>query len=161
MILFKILPIEAIEKQVLKDQSREQNFPATVDFPFPGRYKKLVTSIKTIELASEAILYNSVEAVNENKESEMPDYWCFAGNGQGDRWFLGQHDEVFFYDHDDEKLHSLHISFEQWLQLTFVIQKLDQYFDEYDKIPEAIQQSFYDTLNTIHPALGENYPFTV
>jgi hypothetical protein len=32
MILFKILPIEAIEKQVLKDQSREQNFPATVDF---------------------------------------------------------------------------------------------------------------------------------
>lgn len=161
MILFKILSIEAIEKQILKDQSQGQNFPATVDFPFPERYKKLVTSIKTIELASEAILYNSVEAVNENKESEMPDYWSFVGNGQGDRWFLGQHDEVLFYDHDDEKLHPLPISFEQWLQMAFVIQQLDQYFDEYDEIPEAIQQSFYDTLNSIHPTLGENYPFTI
>lgn len=161
MILFKIQPIEAIEKQILKDQNSFQNFPATVDFPFPERYKKLVTSIKTIELASEAILYNSVKAVNENKESELPDYWCFAGNGQGDRWFLGRRDEVFFYDHDDEKLRTMHISFEQWLQMAFVIQQLDQYFDEYDEIPEAIQQSFYDTLNSIYPTLGENYPFSI
>lgn len=161
MIPFKILPIEEIETEVLKEKRDIQNFPKTVDFPLPEHYKSLVIQIKTIEIASEAILYNAVEAVNENKEFVLPDYWCFAGNGQGDRWFLDRNGVVFFYDHDDEILESMNISFEQWLQMAFAIRKLDLYFGEYDDISEPARQSFYEVLNTIHPKLGENYPFTV
>lgn len=162
MISFRILSIEEIEAEVLKGKINIQNFPKTIDFPFPEQYKKLVTLIKTTEIASEAILYNAVEAGNENKEFVLKDYWCFAGNGQGDRWFLNKNGAVFFYNHDyDERLEPMNISFEQWLQMTFVIRQLDLYFDEHDNISEPVQQMFYKTLNVIHPKLSEIYPFTV
>lgn len=162
MIPFRILSIEEIEAEVLKGKVNTQNFPKTIDFPFPERYKKLVTLIKTKEMASEAILYNAVEAVNENKEFVLPDYWCFAGNGQGDRWFLNKNGAVFFYNHDyDETLQPMNISFEQWLQMVFVIQQLDLYFEEHDDISEPVRQKFFEALDAIHPGLSEIYPFTV
>lgn len=162
MISFKILPIEEIEARLLQGKDKVQNFPKTIDFPFPEGYKKLATAIKTIEIASEAILFNTIEAVNENKEFVLPDHWCFAGNGQGDRWFLDKSGNVFFYDHDyDETLHPMNISFDQWLQMSYVIQQLDQYFDEYEDVSEPVRQRFYEVLRTIHPKLGENYPFTI
>ncbi|RXM53304.1 MULTISPECIES: SMI1/KNR4 family protein [unclassified Chryseobacterium] len=162
MISFKILSIEEIEAEILKEKGNGQNFPKTIDFPFPENYKSLVTLIKTTEIASEAILFNAVEAVNENKEFVLSDYWCFAGNGQGDRWFLDKNGVVFFYDHDyDERLEPMNISFEQWLQMAFIIQQLDLYFDEYDYVSEPVRKSFYEALNLIRPGLSEIYPFTV
>ncbi|AZA76151.1 hypothetical protein EG347_00705 [Chryseobacterium sp. G0186] len=162
MISFKILTIEEIETTILKEKKTLQNFPKTVDFPFSEQYKKIVTQIKTVEISSEAILYNAVDAVNENKEFVLKEYWCFAGNGQGDRWFLDQSKNIFFYDHDDdEKLQPMNIHFEQWLQMAFVIQQLDDYYNEHDNISESVEQSFFETLNMIHPKLSENYPFTI
>ncbi|MGL6125861.1 hypothetical protein [Chryseobacterium artocarpi] len=159
---FKIVSIEAIEAEILKEKKNVQNFPKTFSFPFSEQYKKLITSIKTIEISSETILYNSVEAVNENKEFKTPDHWCFAGNGQGDRWFLDTHGNVLFYDHDyDEKLQPMHINFEQWLQMAFLIRQLDEYCDELDMITDSVKQNFYDTLNLIEPTLSQNYPFTI
>ncbi|VEH20183.1 SMI1 / KNR4 family [Chryseobacterium nakagawai] len=161
-MLFKIRSIEEIETEILKEKGNVQNFPKTIDFPFPKCYKNMVTVIKTTEIASEAIVYSAIEAVNENKEFVLPDSWCFAGNGQGDRWFLDRSGAVFFYNHDDdEKLEPMNISFEEWLQMAFIVQQLDFYLDEYDEVSEPVRQNFYDTLNAIHPQLGENYPFIV
>ncbi|MCQ9640948.1 SMI1/KNR4 family protein [Chryseobacterium sp. WG14] len=162
MMKFKILTIEEIEAEMLKWENDLQNFPKAVAFSFPEYYQNLVTSIKTTEVSSETILYNAVEAVNENKEFELNDYWCFAGNGQGDRWFLDTQDEVFFYDHDyDEKIEPMYISFQQWLQMAFIIQQLDMYFEEHEHIPKSVKLGFYQALNTIHPKLGEHYLFSV
>lgn len=162
MISFRIPTIQEIETAILKEEKTLQNFPKTVDFPFSEQYKKIVTQIKTIEISSEAILYNAVDAVNENKEFVLKDYWCFAGNGQGDRWFLDQNENVFFYDHDyDEKFQPMDIHFEQWLQMAFVIKHLDDYYNEHDAISESVEQKFFETLNAIHPKLSENYPFSI
>lgn len=161
MNLFKIPDIEKAEAEILNNKGLFQNFPATIDFPFPERYKKIVTRIRTIELASEAILFSSVESVNENKESGFREHWCFAANGQGDRWFLDRNENVFFYDHDEESLKPMDIHFDQWLQMAFIIHQLDRYFDELDEIPEPVQQDFYAALNGIHPGLSENYPFRI
>lgn len=162
MISFTILSLEEIEAEVLQKKGNMQNFPKTIDFPFPGRYKKLATLIKTTEMASEAILYNAVEAVNENKEFVLPDYWCFAGNGQGDRWFFDKNGTVFFYNHDyDEKPEPMNISFEQWLQMTSMIRQLDLYFDGHDDISTPVRQKFYEALDAIHAGLSEIYPFSV
>lgn len=162
MISFKILPIEEIQAEVLKEKRNVHNFPKTTDFPFPEHYEKLVTLIKTTEISSEAILFNAVEAVNENKEFVLLDYWCFAGNGQGDRWFLDKNGNIFFYDHDyDEKLEPMNISFEQWLQMAFVVKQLDLYFDKHDEVSEPVRQKFYTALDIIHPGLSKVYPFTV
>lgn len=161
MISFTIPSIEEIEFEILREKENIRNFPKTIDFPFPEHYKKLVTLIKTKEIASEAILYNAVEAVNENKEFVLPDYWCFAGNGQGDRWFLDKNGSVFFYNHDyDEKLEAMNISFEQWMQMASIIQQLDLYFEEHEGISESVRKKFFEALDTIHPGLSEIYPFT-
>jgi hypothetical protein len=161
MISFVILTLVEIESEILKVKSPLQNFSKKISFPFSERYRNWVTQIPTAEISSETILYNLAEAVNENKEFDLTDYWCFAGNGQGDRWFLNTDDQVFFYNHDyDEKLEPMNINFEEWLQMAFVIRQLDMYFDEYDNIPETVQQEFYKTLNRLHPALSNIYPFT-
>lgn len=158
---FTLLSLDAIESEILQEKRTVQNFSETLVFPFSDSYQTLVTQIKTTEISSETILYNSVEAVNENKEFDLPDYWCFAGNGQGDRWFLNTDDQVFFYNHDyDEKLEPMNINFEEWLQMAYVIHQLDMYFDEYDNIPEPVRQEFYKTLNRLHPTLSDIYPFT-
>lgn len=161
MLSFKILTIEEMETEVLKEKKALQNFPKTTDFPFSELYRKLATQIKTMEIASEAILYNSGDAFNENKEFVLKEYWCFAGNGQGDRWFFDKSGNVFFYDHDyDESLEAMDINFEQWLQMAFVIKQLDDYYDEHDDISEPVKHKFYETLNVFHPKLSEKYPFT-
>ncbi|WP_426478196.1 hypothetical protein ACP3T3_01620 [Chryseobacterium sp. CBSDS_008] len=155
---FILLSPAEIESGLMQEKRTLQNFPKTVTFPFSERYKTLVTQIKTTEISSEAILYNAVEAFNENKEFDLQEYWCFAGNGQGDRWFLNKDQCIFFYDHDyDKKLKSMDINFEEWLQMAFVIRQLDAY----DKIPESVKQEFYKALNTIHPKLNTSYPFTL
>ncbi|WP_160138692.1 SMI1/KNR4 family protein [Chryseobacterium sp. c4a] len=160
MILFKIVPIEEIKLEILKEEGNVQNFPKTVDFPFPECYKKLVTLIKTTEISTETILYSAVEAFNNNKEFVSTDHWCFAGNGQGDHWLMDKEHAIFFYDHDyDEKLQPMNIHFEQWLQMAYVIQQLDAYFSEHEDISESVREGFYDALNAIHPKLAENYPF--
>ncbi|WP_330745947.1 hypothetical protein [Chryseobacterium sp. CP-77] len=162
MIPFILPAVTAIETEILKEKSAVQNFPKVIAFPFSENYKRLVTQIKTTEISSETILYNSVDAVNENKEFNLPEYWCFAGNGQGDRWFLDRDQKVFFYDHDDDgKLKPMHIDFEEWLQMAFIIRQLDGCFDQYDHIPEPVRQEFYKALNTIHPTLSDLYPFTL
>lgn len=161
MILFKIVSVEAIEAEILQQKKDIQNFPKTISFPFSEQYKKLVTSIKTIEISSETILYNTVEAINENREFKMPDHWSFAGNGQGDRWFLDKNENVLLYDHDyDEKLQPMYLNFGQWLQMAFLIRQLDEYFDEHNTIPDSVKQCFCDALNTIESTLSQNYPFT-
>lgn len=162
MIISFILPaLTEIKTEILKEKGTVQNFPKAIVFPFSESYKTLVTRIKTTEISSETILYNSMDAVNENKEFNLPDYWCFAGNGQGDRWFMDRDQQIFFYDHDDdEKLMPMPINFEEWLQMAFIIRQLDDCFDEYDHIPEPVRQEFYKVLNTIHPQLSEVYPFT-
>jgi hypothetical protein len=159
MIPFILPALTEIETEILKEKSSVQNFPKTVVFPFSERYKTLVTQIKTMEISSETILYNSVDSVNENRESHLPDYWCFAANGQGDRWFMDRDQQIFFYDHDEEKLKPMPINFEEWLQMAFIIRQLDDCLDEYDHIPEPVRQEFDKALNTVHPQLSEVYPF--
>lgn len=53
------------------------------------------------------------------------------------------------------------INFGQWLQLAFLIQQLDQYFDEFETIPESVKKDFDEALNRISPGLSELYPFGV
>lgn len=161
-MLLRLFTVEEIETEIFKGKKRKQDFPEVIEFPFSEQYKHIVTQITTTEISSETVLYHSVEAINENKGFDLFDYWCFGGNGQGDRWFLNKKDRVFFYDHDyDERLEPMYISFEQWLKMAFVIKQLDQSFDEFGLIPESVKQKFYETLNSIHPTLSENYPFSV
>ncbi|MGQ8868484.1 hypothetical protein [Myroides sp. TSA_177.3] len=162
IITFNLLTLEEIQTILEHEEHAKQNFPSVVSFPFPTLYKDLVTAIPTVSISSETILYGSVEATLENKESDHPSYWIFAGVGQGDRWLLDEKGQVFFGDHDVSpmQLHPLDIDFQQWLQLAFLIQQLDDWCDAAYDIKQ-IEIAFTHALNQIHPKLPANYPFEV
>lgn len=162
IITFNLLNMEEMQTILEPDKGTKQNFPPTVSFPFPSLYSNLVTAIPTLTLSSEAILYSSVEAISENKNRDYLTNWIFAGNGQGDRWLLDDKGLVFFGDHDETHmtLHPLAIDFQQWLQMAFLTQQLDEwYYGDYDM--KQTNTAFIQALNQIHPKLAENYPFEI
>jgi|GEM_PF-244460 len=162
IITFNLLTVAEMQIILEQEKHSKQNFPAVVSFPFPTLYKDIVTSIPTVSLSSEAILYGSVEAIAENKDSKHPTYWIFAGNGQGDRWLLDEQDQVYFVDHEEcpVRFHPLWITFQQWLQLAFLTQQLDDWYEgEYEV--NHIRPAFNHALNQIHPELAALYPFEI
>ena len=97
----KIETIENIKKDILSGSKIVRNFPKFVVSPFDNLYTEIVTQVSTIELSSECVLFDSVEAANTNKEyndkdywaegytlHEIANYWFFAQNGQGDLWLF-------------------------------------------------------------------------
>ncbi len=162
IITFNLLTLGEIQTILANEQKAKQNFPSSVSFPFSLLYRDLVTSIPTLTISSEAILYGSVESVIENKDREHPTYWIFAGNGQGDRWLMDAEGQVFFGDHDETpmSLHPLALDFQQWLQMAFLTQQLDEWYNgDYDM--KQTNRAFVRSLNQIHPKLEENYPFEI
>ena len=159
---FVIKKDNTIDKEITNQKVSIQNFPKSIDFPFPERYQSMVTQIKTIEISGDSILYNSIEAVNESKEFSNEDLWCFAGTGNGDRWLFDKNGMAFHYDHDyDEGLSAIEITFSQWLQMAFLLQQLDVYIDVNERLPKAVIVDFNNSLNKIHPHLSENYPYLI
>lgn len=160
-IYFKLLTSTEIQS-VLQDQTAGVSFPTTVSFPFPSTYLLFAKRKETTSISSETILFNTVEALSENKASDFSMHWIFARNGQGDRWLFDELGQVFFGDHDQQPmaLTPMHLDFEQWLQLAFCVQQLDDWLEaDYD--PERVALPFHEILNCIHPLLAENYPFEI
>ena len=158
---FHINTAQKIEKELLENKVTTQNFPKIIDFPFPESYRNLVTQIKTTELSSDCILYNSVEAINETNEFDADTYWCFGGDGQGNRWLFDKNGYVFYYDHDyDEGFDAIEITFEQWLQMANLCQQMDEYLDN-DSFNRSQKQEFIEALNETHPNLSENFPYLI
>jgi len=161
-ITFKQVTTAEIRSILLADQQTKHPFPKAVDFPFPSFYETVVTSIKTVTLSTETILFNASEATHENKSTDFSTYWIFAANGQGDRWLMDKEGQIFFGDHDQDpmRLDPMQLDFQQWLQLAFTVQQLDDWLDA-AYTPEQLLLPFTAALNQIHPQLAENYPFEI
>lgn len=161
-ITFKVVFLEEIKAIILADCSTKQSFSPAITFPFPSLYEDLVTRIQTVELSSETLLFNAVDATRENKENTFSEHWVFAGDGQGDRWLINKEGQIFFVDYDQNPLplQAMDINFVQWLQMAFVVQQLDDWL-QLDYPLEKIASAFNETLNQIHPHLAENYPFEI
>lgn len=150
-----------IENELLKAKTEVQNFSKAIDFPFPENYKNIVTQIKTAEISADCILYNSVESFNETKKFVDKSFWCFSGDGQGNRWLFDKGGMVFYYDHDyDENYDAMEITFDQWLQMADLSKQLDDYIEN-EAITATIRNEFHNLLNEIHPNLSEKYPFVI
>lgn len=162
MISFNVLTANEIQTILEQEKKAKQNFSNSISFPFPSLYQDLVASIPTLTISSEAILYGSVEATSENKNADYPSYWIFAGNGQGDRWLMDEVGQIFFGDHDETpmSLHPLSLNFQQWLQMAFLTQQLDEWYDGNYNMKQT-NLAFIHALNQIHPLLAEHYPFEI
>lgn len=173
----KISTIEEIKQNILLGKIQRRNFPKAIAFKFDDLYAEIVTQIKTIEISSECILYDSIEAVNENKEYADADYWkmepvgyagnywFFAQNGQGDLWLFDANNKVFFYDHNCEEFAKenfvdLGIDFSKWLQYAFLNQEFDKLYEE-DRVDDKNKKDYENKLSELSELLLANYPFEI
>lgn len=177
-IHMKIEPVENIKNELLKGGFPKRNFPKAISFEFDSLYREIVTQIKTIELSSECVLFDSVYAVNENKEyadesywsenmsrNNIPYYWFFAQNGQGDLWLFDKGNKVYFYNHDlelfdTENFTDLNINFSQWLQYAYLQKAFDKQIMN-DKITDKFRSDYKNRLSELSELLLENYPFEI
>lgn len=158
---FKLKKYQEIENELLTKKTTVQNFSKSIHFPFPKNYKYIITHIKTTEISVDCIIYNSVEAANETKEFVDTTFWCFAGDGQGNRWLFDEAGQVFYYNHEyDEGFETLEISFEQWLQMANLAQQMDAYL-ALETVPKSVKNEFKTILNEIHPNLSKNFPYLI
>jgi hypothetical protein len=176
--MFIIESIENIKIKLLDKNIQKNNFQKSIAFPFDELYQEIVTKIKTTEISSECILYNSVQSANMTKEYSDDDYWnnnidkdniknyWFIGqNGQGDYWIMDKNGKIYFYDHDNgeidvDKMINLNIDFAKWLQYAYLNKELDKIYEE-NKYNKKIGKEYMEKLNEISKELKENYPFKI
>ncbi|MBW1655446.1 SMI1/KNR4 family protein [Flavobacterium quisquiliarum] len=176
--MLKILSVKEIGIDLLSNKQSIRNFPKLVSFPFAELYRDIVTQIKTVEISSECILFDSVEAYNETKEFSNPDYWSentkerienfwfFAQNGQGDYWLFDAKQKVYFYDHNQEKMCTqnftdLGLNFEKWLQFAYLNKQLDEIYETEGEISEELKAEYKQRLEEISGLLLEKHPFEI
>lgn len=176
-MLMKINPVEDIIATLLLNKQGFRNFPKTLNFPFDRLYIDLVTQIKTTEISAECILFDSVQAVNENKDFLDSSYWknghtkemiavfwIFGQNGQGDLWLFDNKNEVYFYDHNQGEMGAanfvqLGLNFENWLQFADLNKQLDHIFEVEHEISEEHRKAYQNKLSEISETLLNQYPF--
>ncbi|WP_051892871.1 hypothetical protein [Flavobacterium reichenbachii] len=174
----KNIALNEIKGDLLSSKVSVRNFPKSVSFPFDPFYIEIVTHIKTIEISSECILFDSVRSFNETKEFAYANYWSenaketiekfwfFAQNGQGDYWLFDDKHKVYFYDHNHEEVSIqnfmyLGLNFEKWLQFAYLNKQFDQYYDAEEEISEEIKTEYKNKLREISISLLDNYPFEI
>lgn len=159
--MFTLIPIDDLKIILLSNEILTQKSPKNIVFPFPKSYRNLVKQIKTTEISADCILYNSQESDNESKEFNTDEYWCFGGDGQGNRWLMNMEGMVYYYDHDyDESFDPMEITFEQWLQMANLCKQMDG-CTENNSFKKKEKKLFIDALNQIHPNLSENFPYLI
>ena len=174
-----IRPTEEIKKELLSDKQPMRNFPKSLTFPFDKLYKEITTQIRTVEISSECILFDSVEASNETKSFSDIDYWAenytdkeiskflvFAQNGQGDLWLLDIENKIYFYDHNLEQMCfenfiDLNLSFEKWLQFADLNSQFDDIYETEDGINDKHKTEYKKKLAELSGNLLKNYPFEI
>lgn len=170
--------VNDIKNDLLSNKQSIRNFPKSVSFPFDELYREIVSQIKTVDISSECVLFDSVEAYNETKEFVNQDYWSenakeviekfwfFAQNGQGDFWLFDNENKVYFYDHNQEEMSpenftDLGLNFEKWLQFAYLNKQLDEIYETEDEISEEIKIEYKERLQDISSLLLSNHPFEI
>jgi hypothetical protein len=177
--MLTIKPTDEIISELFFDRQPIRNFPKTLNFPFDKIYYDITTQIRTIEISSECILFDSVEAYNETKElsdmdywtenyskDEIEKFWIFGQNGQGDRWLFDNERKVYFYDHNKEQMCitnfiELNLDFGKWLQFADLNKQLDYIYDKENEINEKRKAEYKEKLNELSSVLLTNYPFDI
>jgi hypothetical protein len=177
--MLTIKSTDEITAALLLNKQAVRNFPKSLSFPFDKLYIHIVTQIKTTEISSECILFDSVRSFNETKEFTDPDYWTanyakedidkfwiFGQNGQGDLWLFDDQNKIYFYDHNQGQMSkgnfvALDLAFEKWLQFSELNKQLDLIYGIENEISENVKATYREKLNKISRTLLDKYPFDI
>lgn len=174
-----IRPIEELKRELLSDRQPTRNFPKSLTFSFDILYKEITTQIRTVEISSECILFDSVEAFIETKafsdndywaenytDEEISKFWVFGQNGQGDLWLIDIENKIYFYDHNREQMCfenfiELNLSFEKWVQFADLNAQFDNIYETEDEINDKHKTEYKKKLAELSGDLLAKYPFEI
>ena len=174
-----IKPAEEIKKKLLSNRQTIRNFPKSLTFPFDKLYTEITTQIRTVEISSECMLFESVTAVSETNffsdadywtenylDEEISKFWIFGQNRQGDLRLFDSENKVYFYDHNNEKMCNenfidLNLNFEKWLQYADLNAQLDNIYDNENEINDKRKVEYKKKLAELSGNLLKNYPFEI
>ncbi|MCL2212064.1 MAG: hypothetical protein FWB95_09105 [Treponema sp.] len=155
---FKIKPIEEIKIELYKGKAQITDFSFSIDFPFSGLYKEIVTKINPINISSNCELYNStystditeiyydVDWVKDEYITMIKDHWFIGEANSTDYWIMDKNEKVYYWNSSGyqkkytlENIIYLNINFSQWLQYAYLDkdneEALERIFDSgYDEI---------------------------
>lgn len=122
------------------------------------------------ELSGDVTAFDVRRAVDETRERRDPVYWVdlevpegwvlIGDNGQGDEWWLGPRDDVWFFDHTNgerapDRFTPMHLSVTEWL----VVGHLLGAAEDVDEPDDAAISRLHAGLDAISPELSERWPY--
>ena len=169
-MIFKKLSKQEISKRLSKRAIEIKNIDKLS--LINGCYLYFISKYKGIEIIPDIEILSYEEALKENRYLETNFcqisqlVWMIGRTGQGDEWFIDRDNgRILFYDHNQgeyskiDQFLRLNISFEEFLQMAFLYQDLENLFDKQVDINENQIESFIEEISSIDPDLYKSYPF--
>ncbi|MEG0926680.1 hypothetical protein [Chryseobacterium sp.] len=153
----EVLPVEKIENQLSR---QEYSTMAAEYFPVwvPDLYVEMISTLDTQVISIESKLLNVEEALKINLYREKTDEWIFATSTGEDYWTFDREQNIIYYERlgDVFVTKKMNIHFDQWLQLCFVLQKLDRIQEKY-LVTIALQKALQQSFSIINPVLADHF----
>ncbi|UEQ77250.1 hypothetical protein [Chryseobacterium arthrosphaerae] len=153
----EVTPAEQLKDQLVRQQC-DVILTGSLPSWLPDLYIQTISDIATQVISVEAKLLSIEEAVNINQNQKRASEWVFATSTADDYWTFDDQQNIIYYEQIDEELVSqkMNIHFDQWLQLCFLLQKLDRIQEKY-LITIALQKAMQQSLYTINPVLADHF----
>ncbi|MGN7864075.1 hypothetical protein [Chryseobacterium sp. 22458] len=153
----EIEPIEQLKDQLIRQQC---DVISTGSLPswLPDLYVQMISGIATQVISVEAKLLTIEEAINVNLNQKTTNEWVFASSTAEDYWTFDHQQNIIYYERKGEDFvpKKMDIHFDQWLQLCFLLQKLDRIQEKY-LITIALQKAMQQSLYTISSVLADHF----
>jgi len=124
----------------------------------PELYIQLITTQETEPIAIECKLLSLEEAFTINQNSFNSNEWIFATTIGPEYWTFTEDQFIHYYEQEGANLvaKKLKISFDEWLQLAFLLKKLDFIQQKY-LVTVSLQNTLQNSLKCINPILNSYF----
>ncbi|AZA76377.1 hypothetical protein EG347_01965 [Chryseobacterium sp. G0186] len=154
--------LEVLTIEKLLNQLSKQEYPVILAQSFPSwlpeAYVQMMSNIATQVISIESKLLSMEDAIQVNLDRDKTDEWVFATSIAKDYWTFDIEQNIMYYEQIEEHFvpKKMNIHFNQWLQLCFLLQKLDHVQEKY-LITIALQEALQESLYIINPSLVDHF----
>lgn len=138
-------------------KSENRNESIALPSFLPKKYLDLITIQKTQEISIECKLLSLEDAMEVNKHRAAKNEWIFA-SVETEYWSFTNDHHIMYYEKEHHNMISkkLNIHFEEWLQLAFLLKKLDR-IQQKTIVTIALQKAVQNSLQNIHSTLNTHF----
>lgn len=151
-----VLSFSEIKQQLIQKSENRNKLIALPSF-LPKKYLDLIAIQATQEISIECKLLSLKDAIELNKHRATKNEWIFA-SVETEYWSFTSDHHIIYYEKEQNNIVSkkLNINFEEWLQLAFLLKKLDHIQQHYI-VTIVLQHAFQNNLYAINPTLKDHF----